>query len=130
MSKYKYIQLCGYTGHPMANSNGVILEHRLIMANHIGRMLISKEIVHHKNGNRTDNRIKNLLLTTRSKHARNHRIGTKKFIELECANCKKRFNRAFNQVTTKIKNGQKDFYCNRSCAASHFGAFRPKCLDS
>lgn len=28
-SKWDYIQLCGYHGHPNANNNGVILEHRL-----------------------------------------------------------------------------------------------------
>lgn len=49
-----------------------IREHILIMENHIGRPLRKDEVVHHKNGDRLDNRIENLELMTRSEHARLH----------------------------------------------------------
>jgi hypothetical protein len=55
--------------HPMANKNGYIPLHRLIMQAKLGRLLEPNEIVHHKNGNTLDNRIENLeLMESLSKH--------------------------------------------------------------
>ncbi|HET6916912.1 MAG TPA: HNH endonuclease [Acidimicrobiales bacterium] len=53
-------------GYPGSHKQGQILEHRLVMAQHLGRPLWPDEVVHHRNGNRADNRIENLEVWVRS----------------------------------------------------------------
>lgn len=61
-------------GHPSANKDGYALEHVLVMEKAIGRRVKDNEVVHHKNKIKTDNRIENLMLMTRSEHTRIHDI--------------------------------------------------------
>ena len=48
------------------------LVHRDLVEKSIGRKMKSSEIVHHINGDVTDNVLENLEITTRSAHAKKH----------------------------------------------------------
>lgn len=66
---YKMIRM---PNHPNSNKDGYIMEHRLIMSEHLGRPLTVDEIVHHKDENKLNNNKSNLEIMTRSEHARHH----------------------------------------------------------
>ena len=71
-----YVQILkkGYKG---TDCNGYIFEHRYIMEKCIGRHLNVNEVVHHLNEDKTDNRIENLKLLTKSEHTILHNSRTK-----------------------------------------------------
>jgi len=64
--------------YPMAKKGGWVREHRLVMAQSLGRCLQPWEIVHHKDGDRSNNDINNLeLADSVSAHIKGHSKGYK-----------------------------------------------------
>ena len=76
-----YIQVWVSSDDPlncMAQRNGYVMEHRLVMARSLGRPLLPDETIHHHNGDRKDNKLNNLQLRF-GKHG--------KGVVMVCAKC-------------------------------------------
>lgn len=58
--------------NPNATKSGYVFEHRLVMEEKIGRHLDSSEIVHHIDGNKSNNHPDNLELKTNGRHISEH----------------------------------------------------------
>lgn len=81
----RYITKEGYVviyslGHPHPKSENYVYEHRLVMEEHLGRFLLQSDIVHHIDGNRSNNVIANLMLF---KSHRDHKLHHIKFVKEE-----------------------------------------------
>lgn len=79
---YKLVHL---PDHPSANHRGDVFEHRLVMMNKLGRILERHELIHHKNGIKSDNRIENLEIIIQLPKNGFHKG------ELQCPFCTKKF---------------------------------------
>jgi len=104
--------------HPNALKKGYvgyIAEHRLVMCEYLGRALEANELVHHRNGERADNRLENLVLITRAAHASHHCKGEKSGSwkggrkPIVCATCGKSF------LPEDRRNDYGAQYCSRQC---------------
>jgi len=54
--------------HPCSNKQGYMAQHRIVAEQILGRQIEKEEVVHHINGDRTDNRKENLFPTNRVQH--------------------------------------------------------------
>ncbi len=100
--------------HPKSNKYGYVLHHRVVMENHLGRLLNDNEIVHHENHDRKDNRIENLKVMLSAEHSKLHSIEKLRWkCELKCPWCYEIFFRWKNN--THLNKGSKYTCCSPSC---------------
>lgn len=74
--------------HPKCTKNGYVLMHRIIMENHLNRVLNDNEVVHHLDENKYNNDISNLQLLDKRRHNSLH--GKKQghtLVKLKCPWC-------------------------------------------
>ena len=103
----------------------VVEEHRFKMEKKLRRRLGYNEIVHHRNGDKHDNRLPNLELRDRAGHASQHHRETE-FETLRCLCCGERFKREKTRIDYKRRHGQTEFFCSRSCMSKTYGRGRAK----
>lgn len=71
-----WVDARGYRQIKIGNRN--VRYHRYVMEEYLGRRLEPTEAVHHKNGDKLDNRIENLELIAFDEHAIKHSTGSKR----------------------------------------------------
>lgn len=93
-----------------------VYEHQLVWWKNTNISVPDGYHIHHKNGDKTDNRFDNLEIIFKSTHAKLHN-GQKKAGEklLICHWCEEPFSIPLRNYKFKTKQGQKYFHCSRSC---------------
>lgn len=68
LNREGYVKVRVGLGHPLADPNGYVYEHVIVWCAAGNRKPDIASVLHHRNGDRTDNRIENLELMLRSVH--------------------------------------------------------------
>lgn len=92
-------------------------EHHLVWWENTGEELTTKEVIHHKNGVKTDNRFENLEKQDKSLHSANHAAERHTgYVSCVCACCNEKFDMPLRSFKSRLKAyGHSNFCCSRSC---------------
>jgi len=123
---FKIISICKGGGykycrteplHPNRNSKGLYTLHRVLLENKLGRLLTKKEIAHHKDGDKTNDNPKNIVLMSLKDHSSEHaKIRKVDDIKLLCPICNKKFELKPTCYRRRMKRSlSKMLGCSRQC---------------
>ena len=90
-----------------------VLEHRYVMAQHLGRPLLTEEVIHHIDHDRSNNEVSNLEVVTHSEHMARHAYTP--MSKVTCPACYQGFRKPTRIVRWYEKTGM-SMHCSRSCA--------------
>jgi len=98
--------------------NGYVYEHIVIAEKYAGRWLEENEVVHHLDGNRSNNRATNLLILDRGQHTKLHN-----WINAGARGIENHINLEADKVTPptlcaicgSMLQGEQEKYCSREC---------------
>ncbi len=111
--------------HPKAMTNanwlGYVYEHVVVVEKRMGRSLTKDEVVHHLDGNRSNNHLDNLLVIDRGQHHKLHAwinrgapgMETLRRNGINSTNAKEK-EPTYCKCGTLLQTGQ-DTYCSRQC---------------
>lgn len=104
--------------HPAAQSNGYVYRYRLVMEEKLGRLLTPDEIVHHVDGDESNDDPDNLEVMTQSEHAR-HRDARRFATGVIPDECSKGHRLTVTNTTIHYRNGLRKWQC-RTCQREYW----------
>ena len=87
--------------HHRADEGGYVMEHIVVWEDATGVTIPDNCVIHHLNGDKTDNRISNLCLMERGAHTTLHHTGAKRS----------------DETRKKISDRRKEYYAKQNCTA-------------
>ena len=96
-------------------------EHHLVWERETGLPVPEGCIVHHKDGNKYNNDIKNLQMMPQKEHTAMHAKKGRKMLELKCPSCGKIFVKEKRNCFIK----KKIMFCSRHCVGKMYSFKRP-----
>lgn len=100
--------------HPKANSKGLYPLHRVLIENKLNRLLRPAEIVHHLNGNKSDDSDRNLGVMRRDEHSKFHSHRTR--IKFNCAGCGRPSATSAYDFRLRKSRSKLGVFCSNRCS--------------